>query len=146
MLIDPTAGVGYAFGQKFPSADATTIVLTLPKALDAIQGGAYSMLSGADGDGTIEFDGTAVPAAGQNGFLRLIYNDTNGLSIRCGGSATLDGVSGIDIDVSDGGLNRSAAVLVGSGTSAGRVSPGGSGGGAGLISTGGADAAGIEGI
>ncbi len=67
MLIDPTAGVGYAFGQKFPSADATTIVLTLPKALDAIQGGAYSMLSGADGDGTIEFDGTAVPAAGQNG-------------------------------------------------------------------------------
>ena len=146
MLIDPTAGVGYAFGQKFPSADATTIVLTLPKALDAIQGGAYSMLSGADGDGTIEFDGTAVPAAGQNGFLRLIYNDTNGLSIRCGGSATLDGVSGIDIDVSDGGLNRSAAVLVGSGTSAGLVSTGGSGGGAGLISTGGADAAGIEGI
>lgn len=41
MLTDPTGGTGYAFGQKLPSAHATSIVTQLPKAIDGVGGGSY---------------------------------------------------------------------------------------------------------
>lgn len=42
MLTDPTSGIGYSFGQTLPSADATSIVLQLPYALDGNGGGTYN--------------------------------------------------------------------------------------------------------
>jgi len=40
-LVDPTTGVGYAFGEILPSAHMTTIASQQPDALDAINGGTY---------------------------------------------------------------------------------------------------------
>jgi hypothetical protein len=59
-LTDPTSGAGYSFGQKFPSAHATSIVTQLPSALkrdgtDAITGsitvnnGAEVIIAGGSG-------------------------------------------------------------------------------------------------
>jgi hypothetical protein len=42
MLTDPTSGGGYSFGQTLPSADATSIALQLPFALDGDAGGTYT--------------------------------------------------------------------------------------------------------
>jgi hypothetical protein len=42
MLVDPTAGVGYAFGEVLPSSDMTTIAANMPKAVDGSAGGTYT--------------------------------------------------------------------------------------------------------
>lgn len=42
MLTDPTAGVGYAFGEILPSSDMTTIATNQPKCVDGAAGGAYN--------------------------------------------------------------------------------------------------------
>ena len=41
-LIDPTSGLGYAFGQKLPSTHMTTIATQQPNAIDGAGGGAYA--------------------------------------------------------------------------------------------------------
>ena len=40
-LVDPSGGLGYAFGQKLPSTHMTTIATQQPYALDIINGGTY---------------------------------------------------------------------------------------------------------
>jgi len=63
MLIDPTGGVGYAFGQVLPSSHMTTIATQQPRALDAVNGGSYTATANLDWNfGT--FDLTIVGAAG----------------------------------------------------------------------------------
>ena len=41
-LLDPTLGVGYAFGEKLPSTHMTTIATQQPRALDIVSGGSYT--------------------------------------------------------------------------------------------------------
>lgn len=41
-LVDPTSGVGYAFGEVLPSAHMTTIANNQPDAIDGVLGGAYT--------------------------------------------------------------------------------------------------------
>ena len=41
-LVDPTGGVGYAFGQKLPSTHMTTIAKQQPNAIDGVNGGSYT--------------------------------------------------------------------------------------------------------
>lgn len=41
-LVDPTGGVGYAFGEVLPSADMTVIATNQPKAVDGSGGGTYT--------------------------------------------------------------------------------------------------------
>lgn len=52
-LVDPTAGLGYSFGQKLPSTHMTTIAANQPKAVDGDGGGTWTpsapiILNGAD--------------------------------------------------------------------------------------------------
>jgi hypothetical protein len=41
-LVDPTAGAGYAYGEKLPLGDVNTIVNQQPNAVDGVGGGTYS--------------------------------------------------------------------------------------------------------
>lgn len=41
-LVDPTAGLGYSFGQKLPSTHMTTIAANQPKAVDGDGGGTWT--------------------------------------------------------------------------------------------------------
>lgn len=42
MLVDPKAGIGYAFGEKLPSAHVNTVWNQQPDAIDGIAGGTYA--------------------------------------------------------------------------------------------------------
>lgn len=70
MLSDPKSGIGYAYGEKLPSAHVNTVWAQQPNAWDAIAGGSYaatgsSVLSGAALEisrtlgltGNVDFDG-----------------------------------------------------------------------------------------
>lgn len=54
MLSDPTAGVGYAFGEILPSADMTTVAVQQPNALDATNGGTWTLGANATVNGASE--------------------------------------------------------------------------------------------
>lgn len=47
-LIDPRSGLPYPFGAKLPSADVNAVWAQQPRALDALQGGAYTLGTGID--------------------------------------------------------------------------------------------------
>lgn len=42
-LVDPTSGIGYAYGEVLPSADVTTVFTQQQDALDGAGGGAYTL-------------------------------------------------------------------------------------------------------
>ena len=44
-LIDPTGGVGYAFGQILPSSHMTTVMTQQPNAIDGINGSSHTLNS-----------------------------------------------------------------------------------------------------
>ena len=58
-LLDPTLGVGYAFGEKLPSTHMTTIATQQPRALDVINGGSY-----VQGGAGVILDGDALKGGG----------------------------------------------------------------------------------
>lgn len=69
-LVDPTATVGYAFGEKLTSADMTTIATQQPDAWDIVNGGTYtttgvSVVNATGGDiditGNVEWQNTDLP-------------------------------------------------------------------------------------
>lgn len=63
-LVDPTGGVGYAFGQKLPSTHMTTIATQQPNAIDGVNGGTYTCLAALtttnNAARNATFNGTAV--------------------------------------------------------------------------------------
>lgn len=71
-LLDPTLGVGYAFGEKLPSTHMTSIATQQPRALDAIDGGAYVM----GGTGVL-LDGDALAGGGGD---PLRYTNMRGIA------------------------------------------------------------------
>jgi len=62
-LLDPTLGVGYAFGEKLPSTHMTTIATQQPRALDIVNGGPYVQ------SGQLVIDGDALKGGGTEPIL-----------------------------------------------------------------------------
>jgi len=62
-LLDPTLGVGYAFGEKLPSTHMTTIATQQPRALDIVNGGSYVQ------SGQLVIDGDALKGGGTDPIL-----------------------------------------------------------------------------
>ncbi len=61
-LSDPTSGSGYSTGQKLPSTHMTTIATQQVRALDAVNGGSYTLVSTltADGSSTVTLNWVTV--------------------------------------------------------------------------------------
>ena len=96
-LLDPTLGVGYAFGEKLPSTHMTTIATQQPRALDIVNGGTYTQSAqlSIDGD-ALKGGGTepilytnlkGVPGAGGNG--RTVFDHP--VDVMAGRTVTLQG-------------------------------------------------------
>ena len=97
-LIDPTSGVGYAFGEVLPSADMTTIATQQVRALDIINGGVFT----ATADVTVEDTGAQ---SWENNFDQIVIGEANTTAITLGNSGAATSIQGTHtINVTDGEL------------------------------------------
>lgn len=90
-LTDPTAGLGYSFGARLPSADINTVFTQQVRALDVVQGGSYTLT------GNIVLSQSGSPT--WTSHVATVYD--NSLT-----------VSGADFNLDTGGFVMDAAAFV----------------------------------
>jgi len=83
-LVDPTGGLGYAFGQKLPSTHMTTIATQQPFALDIINGGTYV------NTGALDVTYSAASSVTHNADHTVVVNANKQFAVAADIASTID--------------------------------------------------------
>lgn len=85
-LVDPKGGIGFAYGEKLPSAHINTVFAQQPRALDATSGGTYTLGSALtiQGSGAVTFAGAGSVAMDR--------------TFECSGNVTLAATSATEVE------------------------------------------------